>query len=126
MSDENRYPCPKCGSKTRMMIQVTMSIPSEMMSQLSKKNIAKKEVEIWGVSWDSADHICTNPKCGFTYDGLGSYIKNLEKENAELKAKIAGGVRVKAYGNYPLVAASYTLMDDAANATLILDEVPET
>lgn len=78
MSD-NLYPCPKCGSNTTMMIQVTMVIPSEMTSQLSKKNIAKKEVQLWGVNWDSADHICTNPKCRFTVDGYGHYIKNLEK-----------------------------------------------
>lgn len=40
-----------------------------------------------GVLWDTADFICTNPKCGKVLDGYGNYVTNLKKEVERLKVK---------------------------------------
>ena len=40
-----------------------------------------------GVLWETADFICTNPKCGKVLDGYGNYVTNLKKEVERLKAK---------------------------------------
>jgi len=55
--------CNNCNEELYMSINVIMEIPSSMESLLSKKNIAKKEVKINGVSWDSAYYFCKNPNC---------------------------------------------------------------
>ena len=75
--------CPKCESDMRIMVQVTMSIPSHMEMNLSKKNISKKEVTIWGANWSAADHICT--KCNYVFQGLKTYIQTLESKIKELE-----------------------------------------
>lgn len=80
--------CGKCGSETRIMTQITISAPSRFYGKFSKKNLASKEVELLGASWEGTDFICTNPKCGFVVDGFGSYIKKLEKEVKELREKL--------------------------------------
>jgi hypothetical protein len=59
-----------------------------MAHQFSKKNLRKKEVYLMGVLWETADYICTNPKCGKVVDGYGNYVSNLKKENEILKKKL--------------------------------------
>ena len=39
------------------------------------------------VLWETADFICTNPKCGKVLNGYGNYVTNLKKEVERLKAK---------------------------------------
>lgn len=82
------FPCTKCGSPTRIQVQAAISAPGEMYHQFSKSNIAKKEVYLMGVLWDTTDFICTDPRCGYVLDGYGNYVTGLEKENEELKAQI--------------------------------------
>ncbi len=55
--------CPNCGEELFANVKVIMNIPSSMVSLLSKKNIAKKEVQILGVYWDSAYYYCKNETC---------------------------------------------------------------
>lgn len=95
------FKCQHCGGDTRIMVSMTVSAPAWMAHQFSKKNIAKKEFEIWGVNWDAADFICQNPKCRRVFDGLGTWIDKLEKENKKLKAKLAGYEQETPLGGRP-------------------------
>ena len=56
--------CPECEAEMYMTVDVIMNIPSSMESQLSKKNIAKKEVQIFGVKWSSAYYYCKECNLG--------------------------------------------------------------
>lgn len=77
--------CRKCGGPITMMVQITMVIPGEMESHLTKKAIASKAVEIWGASWPAATEFCANPKCKYNYR-RGS---NQEEKEAKWKAELA-------------------------------------
>jgi len=55
--------CPKCGNSLEMMVDVTIIIPSEMESQLSKTNLRRKEVKIYAANWSGASYFCTNKYC---------------------------------------------------------------
>ena len=44
-------------------------------------------MHLMGVMWETADFICTNPKCGKVLDGYGNYVTNLKKEVERLRAK---------------------------------------
>lgn len=79
--------CESCGSKTMMQVQVVVSAPSELMHQFSKENLRRKDVQLMGVLWETADHICSNPECGKVVSGYGNYVTRLEKELSALKAK---------------------------------------
>ena len=81
--------CIHCGSPTRMQVQATISAPGELNHQLSKTNLRRKDVHLIGVQWETADYICTNPKCQRVTDGYGNYVSNLKKENEQLKEALA-------------------------------------
>jgi hypothetical protein len=70
-----------------MQVQAVISAPGELAHKLSKQNLRRRDVYLIGVLWDTADFICTNPKCGKVLDGYGNYVTNLEKEVERLKAK---------------------------------------
>lgn len=80
--------CEKCGSKMTMQVLATIQAPAELTNNLTKKALQRKEVQILGVNWETADYICTNPNCGHVDDGYGNYVTNLKKENEMLKAKL--------------------------------------
>lgn len=80
--------CPKCGSDTRMMVQVVISAPGELNHRLSKKNLRHKDVYLQGVRWETADFICQNPDCRHVHNGYGNYVTNLIRENELLKDKL--------------------------------------
>jgi hypothetical protein len=80
--------CPKCGSPTRMMVQTCITAPSELYGNMTKAAYRRKDVELWGVLWETADFICTNEKCGHATDGYGNYLTNLKKENERLAARV--------------------------------------
>ena len=50
--------CPECGSPVKMMVSVIILIPSEMESQLSKRNLRKKEVQVYAADWSRATYFC--------------------------------------------------------------------
>lgn len=77
--------CLKCGAPTRMQVQATISAPGDLAHQFSKQNLRRKDVYLLGVNWETADFICTNPKCGSVRDGYGNYVTNLEKEVKRLR-----------------------------------------
>lgn len=79
--------CERCDSDTRMQVQAVISAPGELAHKLSKQNLRRRDVYLIGVLWETADFICTNPKCGKVLDGYGNYVTNLEKEVERLKAK---------------------------------------
>lgn len=79
--------CSRCGADQRMQVQAVISAPAELERQFSKQNIRRKDVHLMGVLWETADFICTNPKCGAVDDGYGNYVTNLEKEVKRLKKK---------------------------------------
>ena len=58
--------CPKCGAPVRAMLTLIVSIPGEMWGNITKRNIAKKEFELWGANWDTAFIKCT--ECGYQVD----------------------------------------------------------
>lgn len=78
--------CPRCGGPMRMQVQAVISAPSELESQLSKRNLRRKDVYLMGVLWETADHICTTPKCGYVFGAYGNYVTNLKKRVEELEA----------------------------------------
>jgi hypothetical protein len=55
--------CPKCGSYVEMMVQVTMLIPAEFESLLSKKNLRDKRVKLYAANWERASYFCRNNAC---------------------------------------------------------------
>ena len=79
--------CERCGSDTQMQVQAVISAPSELIHQLSKQNLSRKDVCLMGVLWETADFICTNPHCGNVLNGYGNYVTNLKKEVERLKAQ---------------------------------------
>lgn len=80
--------CVKCGGDVKMMVQMTIVAPGELFHNFTKANLRRKDVHSMGVNWGAADFLCQNPKCGYVDDGFGNYVKNLVKENEELKKKI--------------------------------------
>lgn len=83
------FECEKCGSPTKAMGQMTVSVPSSMMHNFSKKNMRSKDFEVFGVLWETFDFICTNESCRHVRNGYGNYVTNLKKENDELKEQIS-------------------------------------
>lgn len=78
--------CPRCGSEGRIMGQVCVSAPSKNMYHLPKTVFRSKDIEIWGVLWETFEFICN--KCHYIEQAYGNYVTNLKKENEELKKEI--------------------------------------
>ena len=79
--------CERCGSPTRMRVQMVISAPGELYHQLSKKNLRSKEVYSMGTLRETADFICTNDKCQHVENGYGNYVTRLKKEVERMRAK---------------------------------------
>lgn len=97
--------CPKCGSETTMQVQAVISAPGELAHQLSKQNLRRKDVQLLGVLWETADYVCTNWACAHVVTGYGNYVTKLEKENERLKAELS------ALKNYETVRWEYRWKD---------------
>ena len=82
------HKCEKCGSDTKVMVQMSVCAPSEMMYDFSKKNMSKKDFKVLGVLRETADYLCTNNDCGHISNGYGNYVTNLKKENDRLKEEL--------------------------------------
>lgn len=89
------YQCEKCGSETRAMGYMQVSVPSSYMNNFTKNNIKSKEFRILGVNWETFDFICTNESCRYVTDGYGNYVTNLKKENERLKNSLNETNKVK-------------------------------
>jgi hypothetical protein len=61
--EENNMRCPKCNGKVEMMVDVTMIIPAELESQLTKTNLRRKDVRIYAANWSKASYFCLNENC---------------------------------------------------------------
>ncbi len=85
------FNCEMCGSPTRMCVQAIISAPGELAHKFSKQNLRRADVYLLGVKWETADFICTDPKCRHVTNGYGNYVSNLEKEVKKLRAQINGG-----------------------------------
>ncbi|NTX18036.1 hypothetical protein [Burkholderia cepacia] len=72
-----------------MMVQTCISAPAELFGGLTKAAYRRKDVELWGVLWETADFICTNEKCGHVQDGYGNYVTKLKKAAEKLEARVA-------------------------------------
>ena len=59
-----------------MRVNVLMSIPASLESRLSKVSLRRKDVEMWGASWDKASVLCR--KQGLIID-FGTEIDKLRK-----------------------------------------------
>ena len=73
----------------RMQVQAVISAPSDLSNRFSKRNLRSKEVYLMGVLWETADHICNNPKCGHVTNGYGNYVTNLKKRVESAEAELA-------------------------------------
>lgn len=79
--------CPYCGStRTRMMGNISVSFPSSMNHNLTRANMRSAQFRIHGVLWETMDLICED--CNRVEDAYGNYVTRLEKENAELRARL--------------------------------------
>jgi hypothetical protein len=76
--------CLKCGSDTRMMVQTVITAPGDLFRNLPKAAYRRKDVELKGVLWETADFICTNPECQHVTDGYGNYVTGLAKALKEV------------------------------------------
>lgn len=81
--------CVKCGSPTRMQVQLTVSAPGALYHKLSKQALRRKGVDVLGANWETADFICTNPDCCHVTEGFGNYVTNLKKRAERLEAELA-------------------------------------
>jgi len=60
--------CPECNQdNVEMLVSVHMVIPSSMENMLSKTNIRKKGVMVYGVNWDTASYWCRTEGCGWRH-----------------------------------------------------------
>lgn len=50
--------CPKCNSNIEIAINVQMVIPGDMDHKITKVGLRRKEVQLWGASWDRATYTC--------------------------------------------------------------------
>ena len=71
----------------RMMVQATISAPSDLAHQFSKQMMRRSDVYFMGVNWETADHLCAVH--GLVIDGFGNYVTRLEAKVAELEALLA-------------------------------------
>ena len=55
--------CPKCNGDVEMMVNVTMLIPAELESRLSKTSLRRKDVKLYAANWDRASYFCRDEKC---------------------------------------------------------------
>jgi hypothetical protein len=118
------YECEKCGSPTRMQVLVGISAPGALSHQFSKQNLRNKEVWLTHVNWETADYICTNPKCGHVTNGYGNYVTRLEAENKALREsanKLLDALALKQYATtppevWPDIAPAANALSDILNA----------
>jgi len=71
-----------------MQVQAVVSAPSELMHNLSKRNLRRQDVYLLGVLWETADHLCTNDQCRHVTDGYGNYVTGLKKRVEELEKQL--------------------------------------
>jgi len=55
--------CPKCNGDVEMMVDVTLLIPAELESRLTKTNWRRKDVKLYAANWDGASCFCRDDKC---------------------------------------------------------------
>jgi len=79
--------CTKCGSNTRIMVQLTVVIDSEHEGNLTKEVLLSENTIIYSANWDSMDVICN--KCGHVDAFFGLYVKRLKQEVEQLKEVVA-------------------------------------
>ncbi len=79
--------CDKCNAEMNLVTLLTISAPSSLWGNLTKRNLRRKGVEIMGVLWEGTDFIC--PNCNNTVFGYRNYVQRLEEENQKLKQLLA-------------------------------------
>ena len=57
--------CPTCDGDVEMMVDVTMLIPAEMESNLTKMSLRDKRVSLYAANWGRASYFCRNSDCGW-------------------------------------------------------------
>ena len=55
--------CPECKVEMTMSVSLYMVMPSSLEYKITKRDLRKKEVEIWGADWEGARYVC--PNCGY-------------------------------------------------------------
>jgi len=61
--------CKNCiGQEMTMSVSLFMVMPSSLEHKITKRDLRKKKVEIWGADWDNARFTC--PKCGYIIKSL--------------------------------------------------------
>lgn len=85
--------CQRCGSTTRIQVQAVISAPEELSHQFSKRSLRRGDVQLMGVLWETADHICTDPKCGHVHSGYGNYVTRIRDERAALVVAVRALMR---------------------------------
>lgn len=55
--------CPKCNGDLEMMVDVTMLIPAELESKLSKTSLRRADVKIYAANWGRASYFCKTEGC---------------------------------------------------------------
>jgi hypothetical protein len=72
-----------------MQVLAGISAPGALSHQFSKQDLRSKEVWLTHVNWETADYLCTNPKCRHVTNGYGNYVTRLSDENKALREEIA-------------------------------------
>ena len=55
--------CPRCKGECEMMVDVTLLIPAELESRLTKKAMRRKDVTLFAANWPKARYFCKNRGC---------------------------------------------------------------
>lgn len=79
--------CEKCGAEANFMVQALIAAPGKYYHALSKRVFRYKEVQVYGVHWETADIIC--PSCGHVENGYGNYVTRLKDACESLKVENA-------------------------------------
>lgn len=58
--------CPRCGAEVIVNVNLLVTIPYSMYGNLSKRNMAKKEVKVLGAYWPETSFFC--PKGDWFYE----------------------------------------------------------
>jgi len=89
-----KFRCPVCGStNVDMMVDITIVTSAQFENAITKKVLYSSRTELWGAYWEKASFFCRNPVCNHVMLAPNpkwvEEIKQLRKENAELKAQLS-------------------------------------
>lgn len=81
------WQCPGCGQRITATVDITLSMPGDILGQITKANIRRKEVRLLTANWATVRLYCFN--CGWT---------NWKKSESAVAEQIATDIHAREEG----------------------------